>query len=203
MVGRGTRLYPGKGDLLILDLVGATGRHDLMTASKLFDIPEHRAERGESVAEAHAAMKAEAERATDGRRVATDVDPFGRGRLVWTPTASGAHALSVGEHGTLFLVPKGDTWDVVRAARDRTVSRVASGLTLGYAQGVAEDVARGFKAEVLSRRDAPWRRGPASVKQQETLTRWRRWRPGMTKGEASDAITAYIAGRVSRGLTAA
>src|SRR5690606_32972909 len=29
MVGRGTRLYPGKKDLLVLDVTGASERHDL------------------------------------------------------------------------------------------------------------------------------------------------------------------------------
>ncbi|MCH7848425.1 MAG: DEAD/DEAH box helicase family protein [Planctomycetes bacterium] len=38
MIGRGTRLYPGKKDCLILDVVGAITRHDLMTASTLFGV---------------------------------------------------------------------------------------------------------------------------------------------------------------------
>jgi len=38
MIGRGTRPFPGKADCLILDLVGATTRHDLMTAAALFDL---------------------------------------------------------------------------------------------------------------------------------------------------------------------
>jgi len=38
MIGRGTRLFPGKDDCLILDLVGATTRHDLMTAASIFSV---------------------------------------------------------------------------------------------------------------------------------------------------------------------
>ena len=38
MVGRGTRIYPGKEDCLVLDVVGATSRHDLITASTIFDL---------------------------------------------------------------------------------------------------------------------------------------------------------------------
>ncbi|MBN2371768.1 MAG: DEAD/DEAH box helicase [Vicinamibacteria bacterium] len=196
MVGRGTRIHPGKEDMLILDLVGVTGRHDLMTAAKLFDVPDRRLELNESVTEALAGEREE-QAALDGRRVAVDVDPFRTRRLLWTPTASGSYALTLGEKGTLFLVPQGERWDVVRATRERAVEKLMTGLSLPYAQGYAEDVARQFKAEILSRRDAPWRRGPASEKQRATLVKWRRWKDGMTKGEASDAISAYVAGKAA------
>ncbi|MEG0075916.1 MAG: DEAD/DEAH box helicase [Eubacterium sp.] len=41
MVGRGTRLYPGKEKLTLIDLVGASGKHNLCTAPSLIgvDIP--------------------------------------------------------------------------------------------------------------------------------------------------------------------
>ena len=38
MLGRGTRLYPGKTDCLILDVVGASTRHALLTTATLFDV---------------------------------------------------------------------------------------------------------------------------------------------------------------------
>jgi ATP-dependent helicase IRC3 len=38
MVGRGTRLYLGKSDCLVLDVVGVTKRHSIMTASEIFDL---------------------------------------------------------------------------------------------------------------------------------------------------------------------
>ena len=38
MLGRGTRLYPGKTDCLILDVVGASTRHALLTTAALFDV---------------------------------------------------------------------------------------------------------------------------------------------------------------------
>src|SRR5205807_105934 len=114
------------------------------------------------------------------------------------------YALPLGERGTLLLVQQqeGELWDVVRSGRDRALDVIASSLSLPFAQGVAEDEARRSNAAVLSRRDAPWRQAPASPKQQAQLTRWRRWRAGMTKGEASDAISAYIAQRAARNLRA-
>ena len=37
MLGRGTRLFPGKSDCLILDVVGVSTRHTLQTATGLFE----------------------------------------------------------------------------------------------------------------------------------------------------------------------
>src|SRR5207247_758884 len=38
MIGRGTRTFPNKSDCLIVDLVGATERHDLLTLPQLFGL---------------------------------------------------------------------------------------------------------------------------------------------------------------------
>ena len=37
-IGRGTRTYPGKADLLVIDVVGASSRHTTMSAENLFDL---------------------------------------------------------------------------------------------------------------------------------------------------------------------
>lgn len=129
-IGRGTRLHPDKRDLLVLDLVGATRRHDLITVADLFGVEpqeiEHR-----TVTAALAAQREEEERA------------------------------------------------VVEAARI-----------------VAREV------DLLRpdpfRRDAPWRLLPASEKQVNTLVRHGLFRPGITRGEASDLIAAKVAGPAVR-----
>lgn len=199
MVGRGTRIFPGKTDLLILDLVGATSRHDLMTAAKLFDVPQRRLEAGESVVEAVAGMRVAAAE-TAARRVAKDVDPFHRDRHVWIE-AAGQYALALGKGRTLFLAPREEErWDVILSTREQGLTVIASALSLAYAQGVAEDEARKANALHLTRKDAPWRSEPASAKQEARLRQWNRWRAGMTRGEASDAITAVIAESAARDL---
>src|SRR5690606_10993475 len=38
MVGRGTRLHPDKADALVLDVVGASAEHNLVTAPSLFGL---------------------------------------------------------------------------------------------------------------------------------------------------------------------
>jgi ATP-dependent helicase IRC3 len=55
MIGRGTRLHPGKDDCMILDLVGVTPRHDLMTAASLFAV---NSESDQTIAEAVGAREA-------------------------------------------------------------------------------------------------------------------------------------------------
>jgi hypothetical protein len=204
MVGRGTRVHPGKADLLVLDLVGATSRHDLQTAAQLFGVPARRLEEGASVTEAVAAERraVEAARAAaEGRRIARDVDPFHRKRLAWTAAPSGAYSLPLGD-GTLFLVPRAsERWDVHLVRRDRSVQTLASGLSLPYAQGFAEDHARRQGAASLIRSDASWRARPASDKQRALLERWGQWREGLTAGEASDVIAARVARAAGRTLT--
>ena len=38
MIGRGTRVCPGKTDCLVLDVAGASSRHSIMIADDLFDL---------------------------------------------------------------------------------------------------------------------------------------------------------------------
>src|SRR5262249_32434116 len=41
MVGRGTRLYPGKADCLVIDVVGVTTHHHLASVASLTGLPLH------------------------------------------------------------------------------------------------------------------------------------------------------------------
>lgn len=79
-VGRAVRLFPGKTDALVLDMVGSTGRNDLKTLNDITDAPVHVAE-DESLAEA--AHRAAGERAevegdamVSGSLLAVDYDPW-------------------------------------------------------------------------------------------------------------------------------
>jgi hypothetical protein len=193
MVGRGTRTYPGKDDCLILEVVGVTSRHDIMTTSDLMglDLP------AKSVKEAVAEEEEREARApggsgpdyADGHLVARNVELF-RGRpLKWVQAASGAWVLGLG-NGSVRLVPvEADRWGVLRLENGKQTA-LWSGLTLGYAMGAAEDYAREQGAGGLLNPRARWRSEPASVKQIGFL-RWRRWPVphGLTKGEVHDIIT--------------
>ncbi len=198
MIGRGTRPYPGKIDNLIIDVVGATTRHDLMTAPELFGLPASSL-KTKTVAAAiaeHDAPPIPAE--AGGQLVSATVDLFRQRPANWIPTGTGRAVLPLGD-GTLVLRPQfGDRWDVLHVPREGAPMVLSTGLTLGYAQGFAEDYARRLGAHALVSRDAPWRGAPPTDKQLYRLKLLGvPLKTIRTRGEASDAITAALAGEVA------
>lgn len=194
MIGRGTRPFPGKRDCLLLDVVGATTRHDLLTAATVLQVTRTRtlAERG--VIEAlEEERKEQRRRESAGRLIAETVELFRRRPLHWIAAGPQRFTLTLGR-GMLVLQQRGDRWDVV--VREHDESRVlARDLPLEYAQGVAEDHARKVGAGALIDPNAAWRTAPATERQLAALRRWRiRPREGLTKGEASDLLSAKVAG---------
>jgi len=206
MIGRGTRIFPGKEDCMILDLVGSATRMDLVTVASLFDVSPEAAEGG--IAEAVAAASVHvAQPAPQGKLVTFDVELFQKRAFAWVAAGS-RFLLSLGEEGSLLLEPgtEPDTWDVVKSKREKVgVNRggypryeerrrkLYAGLPLEMAQGCAEDEVRKAGVAILNDKNAGWRKAPASDKQIRTLGR--AYRLGMTMGEASDAISAKFAGR--------
>ena len=192
MVGRGTRPYPEKLDCLVLDVVGATTRHDLVTMSGLAGVDP--AAIGEQTV-TEALDKVRGQPAPAGtwaaELAAKDVDLFNRREMNWIKAGT-SHILSTWD-GHIALEPVGGAWAVVRHQRDVAPVNVAKGLTLEWAQGTAEDLVRKLGAGALVDRKAAWRSRPASDKQLDTLRRMRiRATPGITCGEASDLISAGI-----------
>ncbi len=197
MIGRGTRLYPGKADCLILDVVGATNRHDLQTAASLFGLPP--AAIAHQTVTTALAERDQAPIASDatpsGTLTAKPIDLFRRRLVVWVPTDDGRFVLPLGD-GRLVLAPQGSGWDVVCQERGKPPQRLATGLDLGYAQGFAGDTMQRAGAAVLASPTAPWRARPASEKQRAALGRLRvPYRLGLSSGEASDLLAAAFAGR--------
>jgi superfamily II DNA or RNA helicase len=199
MVGRGTRTYPGKKDCLVLDVVGVTRRHDIVTASEIFDLDL----RSRSVKEA-VAYREQRERILAAREpggiagelVAQQVDLFGSRPMHWVQTQGGAWVLSLGDGFVRLERGEGDRWDVHCLENGGQARLLRSGLPLGYAQGVAEDFARERGAAWLLNPHARWRTERASEKQ----INWLRWKgipvtPGLTKGQASDMRQAYEGAR--------
>jgi superfamily II DNA or RNA helicase len=196
MLGRGTRTYPGKTDCLILDVVGVSTRHTLQTAATLLGCAAAELD-GQTVTEAVAARERrerEREEAIQGTLRSTPVDLFTRRALRWVQTRQGAWVLSLGQHGTLRLVPDGaDTWQVVQVRREATPVRLGEALPLAYAQGLAEDFARQQGVVQLVDAEAPWRQQPATEKQTALLRKLGiAVRPELTKGEAAELITAVL-----------
>jgi hypothetical protein len=211
IVGRATRLHPGKEDALIVDFVGASSRHELVTLDTLFGLPA-RSLREQSVLEAIAAQ----ERAQEQRRAAAErgsaneqerrhiediigrpVDLFHRTPLHWAQRGD-VYALAI-PGGYLALEPNGDGYRAVRLEGGRVVEQLAPPLPLPYAQGVAEDWARTHDAHRLAAPNAAWRGKPATQRQITRLNSLGIAPPvGMTRGQASDLITTAFAARTVR-----
>jgi ATP-dependent helicase IRC3 len=193
MVGRGTRRYPGKTDCLILDLVGASTRHQLVTIASLLDLPTDRVA-AVGVLEA-ATEQARARQQRDLVRTTVmatrPVDLFAAARVRWVP-ADGGYVLTCGAD-YLRLEPAGTAWQLIRQTRQGRLV-LQRGLSLEYAMGVAEDLARQAGAGVLVDARAPWRREPPSAKQAAVLARYGEPVPA-TRGEAADVLTALFAQR--------
>lgn len=207
MVGRGMRTFPGKADCLILDVVGVTERYagKLQTAATLAGLPSFGAggadggREGRTLTEAMREAGGLFEDPITGRMVALPVELFRSRQTVWVPGREGSWHLSTGK-GFMALRPAGGQWSVLELDRDGwPVRELAAGLDLGYAQGVAEDAVRELGGWGLVDREAGWRKALASEKQLTTLRRMRIALPEdrtLTRGEASDLITAAMARRI-------
>jgi hypothetical protein len=210
MIGRGTRRFPGKADCLVLDLVGATARHDLMSVSSLAGLPLDALQNGELLAEA-AERQADERLRLQGKLVAKRVDLFRRRPLYWMH--DGEHfVLSLGNDGWIVLSPTpaavdaSERWTVRHIQPKGGRTFVARDLSLAYAQGLAEDRARSTGAGGLVNPHARWRHAPASnhPKMTALLDKWEIPIPdGMTAGEAADVISLELLRRAEgrRGMS--
>lgn len=207
MVGRGTRPHPGKEDLLVLDVAGASHHHDLRSVADIAGVDK--IDEGKSVAQAALGTddatkmsdrlaEIEASAAAQRARKTAKVDLM-RSKMRWLPVGDG-YCLPAGEE-TVIIVPDGGGWDVVTRNRSG-FSVVYSGLTMDYAQGVGEDLAR--SAGKLAKRSAGWLSMPPTEAQINRLIR-----EGLpaekaarvsSRGQAADLITRIGARRVIRKL---
>jgi superfamily II DNA or RNA helicase len=206
MVGRGLRPYTGmvagepyeKTDCLVLDVAGAadTGLATLATLAGL-TLP---VKKGQSLAEAD-----EEQGAVERRRVAFGVERsrkvelLRRAEMHWIDV-DGSWVLPAGG-GVVILIDAAtdeftDAWEVwkVGAARGSTPHRISErALTLDWARGVGEEFIRGLDTHV-SRSDAAWRARSVSDGQRAQLERKKiEIPPGLTRGKASDLLTARFA----------
>ena len=191
MVGRGTRNHPGKEDCIILDVVGATMRHELCTARILAVGASEEEQRAEAITRKR--REQEQER-TSGPIDAVEIDLWGARPFNWIKSGIG-YLLSVGEHGNLLLGQDGNAWAVWLKHKEET-RKLWKGNDLGYGQGFAEDWVRERGLQKLCRKDADWRNDPCTKGQQAIMSKMRiPWTAATTKGQASDAISFMMANR--------
>jgi superfamily II DNA or RNA helicase len=221
MVGRGTRISPGKRDLLVLDVVGASNRHELVGVVDLgLDLDDPRKKKGDEEPEkmpcpscgvpcefethrcqlCHRYLPASIALSGGFRHEncqasgRAKVDVFGSSRLSWLPVGP-AWVLGAGKE-VVVMVPEGlDTWRLASYENGR-ITVLHDAIPSDWAMGIGEDRAKAFQK--LAERSARWRDQPVTPAQ---LTRL--MREGLpekaiprvrTKGEASD-LTTRIQGR--------
>jgi ATP-dependent helicase IRC3 len=228
MVGRGTRLHPGKKDLLVIDIVGASQRHELIGVVDLgLDLDDPRKKKGgdeetEKLAcpscgvpcdfETHRCQLCSRylpssialnggtrhESCRSGGKAKVDV--FGASRLSWLPVGP-AWVLSAGKE-VVVMVPQGmDTWKLASYENGR-VTVLHDVLPSNWAMGIGEDRAKAFQK--LAERSARWRDQPVSPAQLSRLLREGLPEAAIprvrTKGEASDLTTRIQGRRAARKL---
>jgi ATP-dependent helicase IRC3 len=212
MIGRGTRLYPGKKDLLVLDVVGAEKRIDLMSVPKLFGLKEGDAEEQGVAAKIQqnaidfgiGARKKAGLFTGSVELESHDIDLFSRAAINWLHLSDGRWMLGLADLGNLFLEPmEVDRWHAVvrRGRADPPTFLGTDPHDLTTAMAIAEEYVRrqGNAASVLIDRAARWRQDPASPSQKNALRRWGiAFDDNISKGDASDLLGAVIATKGSR-----
>lgn len=206
MVGRGTRRHPEKADCLVIDVVGVTDVHELVTAPSLFGIekPERVWDGDATLTEA---LHEQIERhEAEGRLLATEAELFRKVRqagFAWVKVVGQArYALSLFKAGHLVMVQLPDgSWRAGHQDGAGVKRVLIDRVSLEMAQGVAEDFARKRAPMELasSATDATWRMAPPSAKQIAAARKAKiTIPPGATKGEVSDLLGAKFAARKAR-----
>lgn len=214
MVGRGTRRHPGKDDCLILDVVGATAQHSLITIPTLFGFADDDEVRHGRKSVAHAAHEHERELIAAGRLTARDAELFKRldaSSIAWVGTTdvrsgnpcyvrklgSRQRGDAVEQLPTVMLIQRHrgrDEWVCGLVWADGRKQVLIDHEPLERAQGVGEDYIRKAGQSSLARRDAPWRSGPPTERQRAAAARWKITVPeGVTAGQLSEMIDAKAA----------
>lgn len=198
-VGRGLRIAPGKDRCLIIDMVGATKRHNLVQAPVIFGIDGEL----DDTADGRSPDPDEQIRLSHQHSLLISqiggVAPIARSRLRWVPAREGVYALNCGEGGNVLMTnAEKDDWLVEVVGRKDSDGReplTMEPVGLELAQGIAEDYVRRASAVYLTSRSARWRDAPATQKQLEALKKWKvPVHSRITKGEASDLMTRATAG---------
>lgn len=210
-IGRGLRLYPGKDDCLVLDLTGATTRHALVGVGDALGLDDFTVEQlgngRRSVASAVRAAREEKARAAAVLKrveIATETVEVAA-RFHWTRFSRG-FALSMGDQSYLVMAEETPLEDAdpgevlyrvgIITADGRGNRRLQDGMSIGYAQGFAEDYARRRGLHRIAGRDAGWRDRPASPGLRKYAARCGLEVPaGATAGVVGDLVCRFVVER--------
>lgn len=209
MVGRGTRLHPDKEDLLVIDVVDNSRKHELAGLHHVFDLPETLELRGEdalaiadeleALGESHPWLDLRRVTSVDELRIAAqriefmDLEPpeavRGTTSYAWCSSPTGGYRLPLPE-GEELVVQRNllDEWELFHRRLPEPPQRVGKHRSLAAAIRDGDRRVREGRPEAvrLVDMDAPWRTQPPSEKQESLLRRMGVPIPrGLTRGDAS------------------
>lgn len=206
IAGRALRTCPGKHDALLLDVVGASVRHSLITGVELFsdktltekDDQGNVDDETEDDLDAGQMDAREALGMADGPLVATEIDLFADSSMAWLRTRAGVFFLAAGERYIAIVSGERGGYDVTAMHKTQlrtgrwVVRQVAD---LSYAMAWAEgEVTAGEK--MTASRERSWRAKKPSEKTVALAARL-----GLTvseharQGEVSNMITLALASK--------
>jgi ATP-dependent helicase IRC3 len=188
-IGRGLRLWPTKEDCLLVDAVGATKRHGLLSVAAELGLLSPKMPHGVPELEDQApGERDDTERQTGYH--AHDITLADRTRLHWVETSKGYWVVSLADR-TLRVRPDGyGTYRLEVCKRDeRAYTRLVDRLSQEFCFGIASDTARDAQILHMVREGAKWRQNPPSEKQQALARKLGiRFGDDWTRGQISDAI---------------
>ncbi|MFJ3044013.1 DEAD/DEAH box helicase [Streptomyces tendae] len=208
MAGRALRLWEGKKDALILDVMGASTRHRLASIVDLTGRDVVMADEDQTLREAVREAEEKAKRRLDLSRIQVEeIDLFHGSTVRWLKTETGVWFIPVTDSTYVFLLRNpGDRTYWLR--RFDTANGVVGPkndvpMPLPEAKAWLEQQAKAMGSRWLATRSASWRNRPASVKQLNFCRMNRITVPrGSTAGEVSDLQAVHQFSTILHGLTA-
>lgn len=170
MAGRALRLFKGKKDALILDVMGASTRHKLASIVDLTGREVVMQDEEQTLREAVRDAEEKSKRVLDLSSVQVEeIDLFHSSSVRWLKTPSGVWFIPVADAVFVFLVrnPVDRTYWLRRFDINNGIVGPKRDVPLPLADAKAwlEQQARAMGSRWLATRSAPWRSKPASVKQ--------------------------------------
>lgn len=192
MAGRALRLFDGKKDALILDVMGASTRHKLASIVDLTGREVVMQDEEQTLREAVREAEQKAQRRLDLSRIQVEeIDLFHGSSVRWLKTESGVWFIPVTDAAYVFLIrnPAERTYWLRRFDFNNGLVAPKNDvpLPLSAAKAWLEQQARAMGSRWLASRSAPWRDKPASVKQLNFCRlKGIKVPPGSSAGEVSD-----------------
>lgn len=215
MIGRGTRLHPGKKNVTVIDIVDLSHKHTLVTLPSLFGLAQHFDLKGKTTADVERAIRwVERHRPWVRTDLAKDIDDLryrckhidlfelqlppelmGYASFAWTATGLNSYRLCFKKDESLTCQKTLlDCWEVILRSTDKNMDGciVTTDTYLEKAVQTAEKYVRETHQDAIKlvNLNARWRRQPASDKQL-ALIKSKGIIPdkNLTRGQASHLIS--------------